>query len=117
MSGFDHLAHLRFALDCLRDSASTDTAIDVASAALRAKAAAAGHPEKYHHTITVFWMRMLARLLDTELPLQYYSRDRLFSDAARAGWLEPDLKPDFNDAAQTRAPDPPRNTPDRAVPR
>jgi hypothetical protein len=117
VGGFDHHAHLRFALDCLRDTTSTDAAIDVASEALRAKAAAAGHPEKYHHTMTVFWMRMVARLLDKDLPLQYYSRGRLFSEAARAGWLEPDLKPDLHDATQTRATDPPGDTPDWAVPR
>jgi hypothetical protein len=32
-------------------------------------------------------------LADKDLPLQYYSRERLFSEAARASWLEPDLRP------------------------
>ena len=90
MSAFDHAAHVRLALDCLADSPSIDAATDRMAAALRGKAAAAGHPEKYHHTVTVFWMRMIARLLDKDLPLAYYSAERLASDAARRGWLEPD---------------------------
>ena len=28
-----------------------------------------------------------------ELPLLYYSPDRLYSAAARYGWVEPDLRP------------------------
>lgn len=30
---------------------------------------------------------------DKSLPLAYYSKDKLFSTAARRGWLEPDLQP------------------------
>ena len=66
-----------------------------------------GRVAEYHETITVLWMRLLedvrarARraswprlraypaLADKDLPLQYYSRDRLFSDEARAAWVEP----------------------------
>ena len=67
----------------------------------------------YHETITQFWvlwiMKFIAGLKEPEpidataaglllaapsnLPLQYYSRDRLFSVPARLGWMEPDLKP------------------------
>ena len=32
-------------------------------------------------------------LADKELPLQYYSRERLFSDEARVAWVEPDRQP------------------------
>jgi hypothetical protein len=67
----------------------------------------------YHETITLFWMRMVRRYLDTaarecslvalangliesygnsRLPLEYYTRERLMSVEARARWLEPDLK-------------------------
>jgi hypothetical protein len=28
-------------------------------------------------------------LADKDLPLKYYSRERLFSDDARRGWIEP----------------------------
>jgi hypothetical protein len=87
----NHVAHLRLALAYLEESTSVDEAAGRMASALRRFATAAGHPEKYHHTITVFWMHMVARLLDKDLPLSYYSRERLWSDAARAGWLAPDL--------------------------
>jgi hypothetical protein len=63
----------------------------------------------YHETITRAYVRLIAafasanpdskdaerRLLaecgDRDLPLRYYSRDRLFSVEARRGWVEPDL--------------------------
>jgi hypothetical protein len=64
----------------------------------------------YHETITVFWMRLvanylsatngrsllekaneLAGLYDKDYPLRFYSRDLLFSDRARAEYVEPDL--------------------------
>ena len=89
---FRHASHLRLALAYLDESNSVDEAAERMASALRRFAAAAGHPEKYHHSVTLFWMQMVARLLDKNLPLAYYSRERLWSDAARAGWLEPDLR-------------------------
>ena len=67
----------------------------------------------HHETMTRFWIAQAAReiakgsgcadfaaflaasprLEDLLLCLEYYSRDRLFSPAARDGWVEPDLKP------------------------
>ncbi len=68
----------------------------------------------YHETITLFFMRVLSRHLteveacesivgltnklletygDKNLPLQYYSKQRLMSVEARTTWVEPDLKP------------------------
>ncbi len=68
----------------------------------------------YHETLTQFWLRILSRFIEknpaelpfqqycdafwmssessNELPLTYYSRERLFSIKARAEWVEPDLK-------------------------
>jgi hypothetical protein len=67
----------------------------------------------YHETITLFYIRMIRKFLsaaspdctlmmlansviriygDKNLPLEYYSRERLMSGEARARWLEPDLK-------------------------
>ena len=67
----------------------------------------------YHETLTLFWMRRvrafleegrnearslvalandLCAALDSRLPLEYYTRERLFSSEARAAWVEPDLK-------------------------
>jgi hypothetical protein len=68
----------------------------------------------YHETITRFYVGLIAwfadgenlsepieaiarRLIDAygdrNLPLHYYSRERLFSVEARRGWVEPDLAP------------------------
>jgi len=90
---FHHADHLRLAIEYLTEAPAVDAAVDRMAATLREKAAAAGVPGKYHHTVTVFWMRMVARLLDADLPLAYYSPERLASDAARLGWVEPDRQP------------------------
>jgi adenylate kinase family enzyme len=70
----------------------------------------------YHETITALYVQLLAQFLDLttsahlsldmraiellagplaarDVLLTFYSRDRLMSTAARAGWLEPDLRP------------------------
>ena len=68
----------------------------------------------YHETITRFYVLIIQKFLrqverarpidlladelielygDKSLPFAYYSKDKLFSTAARRGWLEPDLKP------------------------
>jgi hypothetical protein len=67
----------------------------------------------YHETITLFWTAVLRQHLSDvarqglvfvvnqlasgsahkDLILTFYSRARLFSDAARAQWVPPDLKP------------------------
>ena len=65
----------------------------------------------YHETMTIFWMRAVARyiaskngatllhkanemieLLDKDYPLRFYSRELLFSDKARACLVEADIK-------------------------
>jgi hypothetical protein len=91
-AAFRHTSHLRLALAYLEASPSVETATERMASALQQFAAAAGKADKYHHTMTVFWMRLIARLLDRELPLLYYSRERLFSDEARRSWVEPDLR-------------------------
>lgn len=109
---FDHRAHVRVAWVYLREAGSPDEALTRMRDAIRRFAAAAGATQKYHETMTVLWMRLLedvrARgatgeladvllahpgLADTDVPLQYYSRERLFSDEARAAWVEPDRQP------------------------
>ena len=114
MSDFNHAAHLRLALDRLTAADSFDAATAEIARILRGKAEAAGHPEKYHHTLTLFWMRILARLLDKNLPLAYYSPQRLSSDAARTGWLDPDLQ--AIDDAPTGPAHSSSDTPHRALP-
>ena len=64
----------------------------------------------YHETITVFWMRTayafllmtpgastvertnaLVAAFDKDFPLRFYTRERLFSEEARAEYVSPDL--------------------------
>jgi hypothetical protein len=64
----------------------------------------------YHETLTVFWMRTVADFnaskngasfvdkvnelvakYDKDYPLRFYTREYLFSDEARAAFVEPDL--------------------------
>ncbi len=65
----------------------------------------------YHETLTCFWMRAVDNFarsngkssmielcnelvleLGKDLPLKFYSRELLFSDCARARFVEPDLR-------------------------
>jgi hypothetical protein len=92
-SAFHHADHLRLALAYLADSGSAAEATERMAASLKRFAEAAGAGGKYHHTLTVFWMQVVARLLDQGLPLAHYSRERLFSADARSRWIEPDIKP------------------------
>lgn len=67
----------------------------------------------YHETITRFWLQLTANFLKQapadsdlthrvtelvqrfgrkDLVFEYYSRDRVMSDQARNGWVEPDLQ-------------------------
>lgn len=64
----------------------------------------------YHETLTIFWMRTVAEFnlskngtsllekaneiiekFDKDYPMKFYSRERLFSDEARAKYVEGDL--------------------------
>ncbi len=81
----------------------------------RYNAAHADEPMRvgYHETITRFWLwvidehvratanpgsiahlanGLIAARVDRELPFQYYSREHLLSDTARAEWVEPDRR-------------------------
>jgi len=109
---FHHRDHIRLARLYLRQEDLAGAAGRI-EASIRRFAAHLGISEKYHHTITLVWLRLVAaalrkgageetledllercpELLDPNLPLQFYSRERLSSDAARAGWIEPDLRP------------------------
>jgi hypothetical protein len=67
----------------------------------------------YHETLTLYWLRHVRAFLedgrnearplvalanelvataDRNLPLEHYTRERLFSPEARAAWVEPDRK-------------------------
>ena len=131
---FRHVSHLHVAWVYLAESQSAEQAAEKMSSTLRRFAASAGHAEKYHETITQFWIRLLGalrnaqqqrdldsilqafpRLLEKDFPLDYYSREKLFSDRARTSWVEPDLKPFSTDAIAIHSSSSTGNTPDRVV--
>ena len=106
---FRHKEHLRLAWLYLR-RLPDEAAAAAMESGVRRYAAHHGASQKYHHTMTLVWMRLVAAamtrhpcddfdtllhlhpaLLDKGMPRRYYSAERLDSPAARAGWLEPDL--------------------------
>lgn len=110
-----HAAHLTVGL-WYRLWYGPDEAVNRMRTGLRRyNAAHADEPMRvgYHETITRFWLwvideyvretevagsiadfanALIAERVDRELPFQYYSREHLMSDAARAEWLEPDRR-------------------------
>ena len=107
---FRHREHLRLAWLYLRDLPYAEAAVRMEES-IRRYAAHHGAAEKYHHTVTLFWMRLVAaardetpgastfeafiaahpHLLDKEILGRFYSAQRLAGDQARRGWVEPDL--------------------------
>jgi hypothetical protein len=133
---FRHASHLHVAWVYLTESSSMQQAANKMRDTLRRLAVIAGKPEKYHETITLFWVHLLSsayatnrggrledivhanpHLLEKNFPLAYYSAGRLFSDEARSSWVEPDLKPLSIDAIATCSSSPPRHAPDRSLSR
>ena len=133
---FPHASHLHVAWVYLAESPSAQQAANKMRHTLRRFAAAAGKPEKYHETMTLFWVQVLSyayavnrggrledvvhanpQLLEKNFPLTYYSRERLFSDEARISWVQPDLKPLSSDAIATSSSSPPRDPPNRSLSR
>lgn len=131
---FHHASHLHVAWAYLSESASIEGAVVKMRQTLRQIATAAGKPEKYHETMTTFWVRLLGcarrparpgdleqlvhehpQLLEKNFPLTYYSRERLFSHKARTSWIEPDLKPLVFDAVTSRSPSSSGHAPNRSL--
>jgi hypothetical protein len=129
---FHHASHLHVAWVYLDESSSVRQAANKMRNTLRRFAAAAGKPEKYHETITLFWVHLLAhaasraerledivhanpQLLEKNFPLAYYSPERLFSEEARTSWVEPDLKLLSIDAFATCSSSSPRDAPNRSL--
>ena len=131
---FHHVSHLHVAWVYLAESSSVQQAANKMRDSLRRFAGAAGKPQKYHETITLFWVHLLSRahavsggerleeivhanpqLLEKNFPLAYYSAERLFSDEARTSWVEPDLKPLSIDATATCSSSPPCDAPNRSL--
>ena len=111
---FKHRLHLAVALSYLLEAPYTE-ALERMRLGLRRFIQAHGIESRlYHETLTAFWMRRvlafvgqadasrgLAELAnelieacgDPRLVFEYYSKERLDSDKARADWLDSDLKP------------------------
>jgi len=109
-SRFHHADHIRLAW-ILLGKMSEQEATDRIVAAIRRFAAHNGISEKYHHTITLAWMRLVAaarratpeaqdfesfaaqhaELFDVKALTRFYSAEQLSSSGARAGWIEPNL--------------------------
>jgi hypothetical protein len=109
LRSFGHRDHLRVAFAYARRG-GVDHAVARAREGLRRFAAAHGEPGRYHETLTTAWARVVGhyalggpendfeaflaahpRLLERDLLCAHYSRERLFSEAARAAFVEPDL--------------------------
>jgi hypothetical protein len=107
--GIGHREHLRLAWILIQRD-GPDRAAPEIERRLRHLAAAHGMPERYHRTLTLFWIRLVAHvarrrpsasfaafadselwLLDTGLARRHYSKELLASPRARARWVEPDL--------------------------
>jgi hypothetical protein len=107
---FHHRDHVRATYLCLREDGYPGGA-DAIESLIRNFAAAVGTAEKFHLTLTLAWVRLVAvhvaedpgrnfeefivrcaQLDDKMLPLRHYSRERLFSSEARLAWREPDLR-------------------------
>ena len=109
---FRHQGHLRLAWVVLSQH-GRDEAERIVVHEIQRFAAANGAPNRYHDTLTRFWVRLvghamenvteagsiddlLARfpfLLDKSLPYRHWRAETFNSDRARAGWVEPDLAP------------------------
>lgn len=110
---FDHPAHVRLAYVYLCDN-GVDEAADRMKRALLGFLARIGiESGKYHETMTRAWIAAVAhfmvesepcrsaeefmvanqRLLDSRIMLTHYSAEVLFSPAARASFVNPDIQP------------------------
>lgn len=112
-AAFDHRAHVRLAYIYLTD-AGPETAYERMRRALHAFLDRHGIDRaKYHDTMTRAWVMAVnhfmqrtpearsadefidrnPRLLDSKIMLSHYSASVLFSDEARARFIDPDLEP------------------------
>lgn len=106
---FHHRDHLRVTWLYLRQFGEGETRARLGTAILRYAAARNG-AEKYHQTITLAWIGLVAsasastagfeamlaahpQLLDKNLLDRYYSPEVLKSREARERWVEPDRAP------------------------
>jgi hypothetical protein len=106
---FGHREHLHLAWRYVR-SGDAHAATHQMRAAIQQLAARHGAPAKYHETLTITWLTLVAvharhseasdfdaflaeneGLLDRDLPARHFSADLLLSAEARARLVDPDL--------------------------
>jgi hypothetical protein len=107
---FGHREHLELAWSYL-DRNPLAVAKQAMASAIRHVAAEHGAADKYHETLTLAWVHLVAvhrerwsastfeefimrnpQLLDSHLVGEHYSSDVLWRADARAAWAEPDLR-------------------------
>ena len=107
---FHHRDPLRLAWIQIR-RLGLERASDTVAGAIRQFAAHHGHADRYHDTMTRFWLCVVGlginrhpalafddllaaepHLLDKNLPFRHWTRERMGSDEARRQWVEPDLR-------------------------
>ena len=111
-ASFHHADHVRLSWIYVRQFGETAATKRVLAGILRF-ATHNGGPTKFHYTQTCAWVRLIAvahhksldvktfvefiaahpELLDGNSLSRYYSKALLDSQAARAGWIEPDISP------------------------
>ena len=109
---FHHDDHIRLAWLCVQRYGAREAELKLL-AGLRQFAQRAGVPQKFMHTTTIAWTRLVAaaqssspttnnfsewiqshsELLDRNLLARHYSPGQLETLQARSGWVEPDLAP------------------------
>jgi hypothetical protein len=108
---YGHREHIRTAWLYLRER-GRDEALAAVRHGIRKLSTAHGAPGRYHETLTRLWIALVDEacraspaggfedllrdhpaLLDRETPLRFYSPECLWSEEARAGWVEPDREP------------------------
>jgi hypothetical protein len=109
---FRHADHIRLAWLCVSRYGAGDAEARLLDG-IRKFARHAGVPQKFMHTTTIAWTRLVAAaqtntaaasnfsewiqlhpdLLDRNMLARYYSPGRLETPEARSGWVEPDLAP------------------------
>jgi hypothetical protein len=109
---FHHREHIRVAWLYLKSS-DASRAAERMSEGIRRFANHQGATQKYHHTLTLAWMRLVAAALvetpegykfdqflaahpdlaDKNVLAKYYSNELMQTNAARESWVEPDLQP------------------------
>jgi hypothetical protein len=108
---FHHRDHLRLAWVQIRRLGLV-RATDAVTHGIRRFATEHGSGDRYHDTMTRFWLRVVGlgirlhpdltfdelmaaepHLLDKGLPFRHWTRASMGSDSARHQWVEPDLLP------------------------